>query len=42
MALLVFMERGKLNQAMAMELLSILLALAKLTEVLKVCLDMAL
>ena len=42
MALLVFMERGKLSQVMALEQLFILLASAKLTEVLRVCLDMEL
>merc|ERR1712243_320656 len=42
MALLVSMARGKLSQAMATELPSIQLALVKLTELLKVCLDMVL
>ena len=42
LASLVSMAKEKQSQAMAMELLSILPALAKLTEVLKVYLDLAL
>merc|ERR1712189_5310 len=42
LASLVSMAKEKQSQAMAMELLSILLASVKQTEVLKVCLDMVL